>query len=286
MSHAGHQDLILVQTSVPQPMLSIVIVRWGGAPSDFNEEQWGALSASTSDRYIEGFLRHVYDCLGPAYEVLSAFIETGSDLSRLQIGSLSSRLRGAHKAACYFLWPTLEQDGSPHREQGMVPAGDVFAAMRQAESAGVPTRFPHPPQLYSLLLSKEWQATQCLSRKYWVPPSTLIPRGAIMRDPRRAAKVALDSLALIRTAPSARASDGDARASVTCRVHACADGTAATHLGVAKLGHAWEAAHVRVFAQTAPQLSTALAELCREVGSEHGCVIVQDYVPNDFELRA
>lgn len=155
----------------------------------------------------------------------------------------------------------------------MVPAGQVFAAMRQAESAGMPVRFPHPPQLYGLLLSKEWQAHLCQAKQYRVPPTTLVPRGAIARDPRRAAGTALEALDAIRSAVGARR-------------HESAEGPGAASRVVAKLGHAWEAAHVRVLDRSAPPLTTALAELCREVGSEHGCVIVQDFAPNDFELRA
>ena len=55
------------------PTLSVVVVRWGGPTTgeEFNERQWGPLSASVSDRYIDSFLEHTYACLGPAYESLS-----------------------------------------------------------------------------------------------------------------------------------------------------------------------------------------------------------------------
>jgi hypothetical protein len=271
-----------VQSPAPRPTLSIVVVRWGGEPTDFNERQWGALSASTSDRYIDGFCRHVYGCLGPAYEVLSIFVEDGDDLARARLGSLAQRLRGRHRAACYFLWPTLEQDRSDG-ESGMLPASAVFAAMRQAEAAGVATRFPHPPQLYSLLLSKEWQASLCLTKHYHIPHTLLVARGAVAADARRAARSTLetlDTLALTRAAvgsqsdaPAVAASDGvQSVQSVAAPSSAPPTDTVPPKPSrcVAKLGHAWEANRVRVISRNEQPLSVALAELCREVSSEHG----------------
>ena len=52
--------------------LSLLIVRWGGQETDFNMEQWGAASSSTSDAYVSSFVdATVYDRLGPDYEVLT-----------------------------------------------------------------------------------------------------------------------------------------------------------------------------------------------------------------------
>jgi hypothetical protein len=150
--------------SAAPPTLSIVAVRWCGERTEFCD-QWGAISSSVSDKYVEAMLGEAYATFGPAYEVLSVFVQSGADLDRLQpmIGSLTHRLRGAHRCAMYFLWPTMAQDGG--QQQGMVPAASVFGAMRGAEAAGLPTRFPHPSQLYAVLLSKEWQAQSCLSRQ-------------------------------------------------------------------------------------------------------------------------
>jgi hypothetical protein len=101
-------DVRIATESPPVPFLSAVVVRWGGATTEF-AEQWGAISSSVSDKYIDAFLDTAYSCLGPRYEVLSVFVESGADLSRLQLGSLAGRLRGNHRCACYFLWPTLAQ---------------------------------------------------------------------------------------------------------------------------------------------------------------------------------
>lgn len=68
----------------PPPALSLLIVRWGGEPGHFNEEQWGRASASISDTYINTFLDEAcFGALGPDYEVLSAFVVCGTDLERL-----------------------------------------------------------------------------------------------------------------------------------------------------------------------------------------------------------
>jgi len=52
------------------PALSLLVVRWGGEPGHFNEEQWGRASASISDTYIHTFLDEAcFGVLGPNYEV-------------------------------------------------------------------------------------------------------------------------------------------------------------------------------------------------------------------------
>lgn len=52
------------------PALSLLVVRWGGEPGHFNEEQWGRASASITDTYIHTFLDEAcFAALGPDYEV-------------------------------------------------------------------------------------------------------------------------------------------------------------------------------------------------------------------------
>ena len=63
--------------------------------------RWGATSASVSDTYIDHFTNAVlYAALGPAYEVLSIFVERGEDLDRVQPAPLLAGLSGEHKAGC------------------------------------------------------------------------------------------------------------------------------------------------------------------------------------------
>ena len=147
---------ILLPSPRPHPSLSLLIVRWGANHTLYNEEQWGSASASVSERYISTFLDGtIYDCLGPDYEVISAFICASADLDALRPSSVIPLMHGRHRAACYFLWPTSAQDGS-NDQSGMVHHASLLRAMRLMESAGLPTRFPHPSSLYSSLLSKDW----------------------------------------------------------------------------------------------------------------------------------
>lgn len=109
----------------------------------------------------------------------------------------------------------------------------------------------------------------------------MVNRSAIVADARHAAGGALATLDRIRASPHARGCS-DVGASNSVHKRAAVPGV---RVGVAKLGHAWEAKHVRVFAGVA-ELATALCELTDGVGCEARSVLVQDYVPNDFELRA
>jgi len=254
--------------------LSMLIVRWGGEETDFNVEQWGAASSSTSDTYVKTFVDQiVYTRLGPDYEVFTVFVSSGTEMGRIQPAAICQAMTGRHKAGLYFLWPVMAQDGAID-ESGMVEQGNYFDAVKAFEAAGVPTRFPHPSQLYRHLLSKEWQPSLCLVPSLRIPPAAMVNRATIMASPRRAAQLACAALAVLRetrykTRPEPeplRIADDEVRR------------------GVAKLGYAWEAAHVRVYRGEA-QLATALLELSAQPGVTSAHVIVQDFARNDFELR-
>eukprot|EP00908_Phaeocystis_cordata_P020278 Transcript_31949.p1 GENE.Transcript_31949~~Transcript_31949.p1 ORF type:complete len:393 (+),score=156.97 Transcript_31949:805-1983(+) len=206
----------------------------------------------------------------------------------------------------------------------MVEQQKYFETVRAVEAAGVCTRFPHPSQLYQQLLSKEWQPALCLmpqagsrpapptssrtscarplvrcplhlrhpclrhllllshpallSRllpaQLRVPPATMVNRASVMAAPRRAARLACAALAQVRAARYEKKAEPEA-----LRVP-----EGESRKGVAKLGYAWEAAHVRVF-RGESQLASALAELCAQPGVTAAHVIVQDFARNDFELR-
>mmetsp|Transcript_12320 Transcript_12320/g.24749 ORF Transcript_12320/g.24749 Transcript_12320/m.24749 type:complete len:227 (-) Transcript_12320:312-992(-) len=149
------------------PTLSLLLVRWGGADGVVDEEEHcGATTSAVSDNFINSFLSVVYDCLGPAYECVSLFVADASDLRGVQAERLIRLMRGEQRAALYFLWPSRFRDGVATRFKrgqpllvGMVNATAFFGAMHQIEGAGIPTRFPHPSQLYAALLSKEYQAS-------------------------------------------------------------------------------------------------------------------------------
>jgi|TARA_B100000513_G_scaffold195649_1_gene126838 hypothetical protein len=71
------RDVRLHDAANPAPpvALSLLVVRWGGETTPFNEEQWGSASSSVSDTYISAFVDGaLYERLGPNFEVLSAFV--------------------------------------------------------------------------------------------------------------------------------------------------------------------------------------------------------------------
>jgi hypothetical protein len=256
--------------------LSVLAVRWGGEPTLFNEEQWGRASASVSDTYISAFVDGtLYECLGPDYEVLSAYVQTTNDLMRLQPSTVLAQMHGRHRCACYFLWPTATQDGCSY-QSGMVHFEGHHSCMRAMESAGIPTRFPHSVQLYQTLLAKDWQATLCLYARLRVPPTIMVCRAQVVRDSRRAAAAALDALRAVRDMRYAAKPEPADMAG---------DPVSGTRRGVVKLGHSWEATHVTVF-RGEEQLASALERLSNVPGGDASCMLVQDFVPSEFEARA
>ena len=263
------------------PTLSLLVVRWGGEETQFNVEQWGAASASTSSAYVSAFIdSSVYPMLGPDYEVITVFVTSGADLAKLGPAAVCAMMRGRHRAACYFLWPVMHQDGEVH-ESGMVDQSLYFDAVQTFEAAGVPTRFPHPSQLYRTLLAKDWQPTLCLVPNLRIPPAVMVNRASVSASPSRAAKLCVAALAAVRA--SRYRSDGDAKKRRD-EPEALRVEENERRRGVAKLGFAWEAAHVRIF-RGEPQLATALLELVTSPAVTTSSIIVQDFAANDFELR-
>ena len=105
-------------------------------------------------------------------------------MGKLMAGPIAATMTGRHRCGCYFLWPTSFQDGTED-QSGMVPHGAYFDAVKGFEAAGLPTRFPHPSQLYRTLLAKDWQPSMCLVAALRVPPATTVNRAAIVADPGR-----------------------------------------------------------------------------------------------------
>ena len=257
------------------PAVSLLVVRWGAEQTQFNNEQWGQASSSVSDSYVDHVLdKTLYSRLGPDYEVVTAFVESGHDLKALQPGAIAPMLRGRHVGALYFLWPVMAQDGDVE-QSGMVNEALYFDCVRQFEAAGLPTRFPHSSQLYETILSKDWQPALCLHARLRIPPATVINRAAIVRCPRRAAATVMDALEAIREMRY-----GEAGGEPEC-IRPMEN---EVRRGVVKLGFAWEAAHVRVF-RGESQLAEAMRGLVATPGVLSSAVIVQDFVRNHMEIR-
>jgi hypothetical protein len=226
-----------------QPALSLLVMRWGGEQTQFNVEQWGAASASVSDTYVEAVLdQTLYQRLGPNYEVISAFIESGADMLKLQPSAVVQLMHGRHLCALYFLWPVMAQDGGDIEQSGMVNQSAYFSTLRAFEAAGVPTRFPHASQLYETLLAKDWQASLCLFPRLRIPPTVIVNRAAVVRSPRTAATHVLEALSQCRSMRyESDSAEPDCLRPMEGEIRK----------GVVKLGFAWEAAHVRIFREAA-----------------------------------
>ena len=255
---------------VPPPALSLLLVRWGGeAGATHEDEHCGAITSSVTAGYIGSFLSMLYECVGPNYQCVSAFVENSGDLTRLDPASVARQLGGKQRAALYFLWPSRFRDGVATRYQpdgqalkfGMVNADALLRCMHGLEAAGICTRFPHPSQLYAVLLAKEYQASLCTCPSFALPPATLVNRGLALLDPMRAASSAMAALARLR-----------------------APGVAAPGIGVVKLGYSWEAVHVRTFTSQ-EELAAVLTLFSSKEGCEAPCLLVADFVTNTFEMR-
>jgi len=105
------------------------------------------------------------------------------------------------------------------------------------------------------------QATLCVCPEYALPPTTLVNRSLVLRDPERAAAGTCTALAQLR--PSGAPSPG---------------------MGVVKLGYSWEAIHVRTYTSEG-ELAAVLSAFARQEGCEAPALLVQDFVPNTFEMR-
>ena len=47
-------------------------------------------------------------------------MNSGADLLKMQPAAIVPVMSGVHRAACYFLWPVMAQDGGDELESGMV----------------------------------------------------------------------------------------------------------------------------------------------------------------------
>lgn len=137
------------------------------------------------------------------------------------------------------------------------------------ERAGIPTRFPHPSNVYRVFLSKDWMAHLCLQPGLRCPATTKVNRASVETDPQAAAANALKSLDLIRKVQRGNNREGHwAGLGATEKLGAP---DASTYdpdspvpwdkvTGVTKLGFSWEAADVKKFSGV-DQLAVRLRKL-------------------------
>jgi len=276
----------------PPPTFSFIVLRWGmwTAAHDGDGEWggWGQYGSCVCDKYIKGFFTRAFERMGPTYEVLTCFVHQSADIRRLQPDSLVSRLAThqdggtGRSAALYYLWPVAWLDGhggdlSADDLAGYVEREALLWLMQAFESAGVPTRHPHPSNLYRLLCSKDWAAHLCLSPSLHVPATTKVNRALVLSDALSAASGALSALNQLM---------GDASTQATARpVNSQSKAEhAAPFRGVCKLGFAWEAREVYHF-RGEEELAEKLTKLLTQPGSTADAAFVQQYVPHDCEIR-
>jgi len=250
-----------------EPMLSVVEVRWGDLrrPIEFHPDSWGSVGSSVSPAFI-GALHEAFHRLGgAALEVLSVFASRSSDLDDLSETFVRAQLRGRHLAGLYFLWAAHAGDQAD-AGYGYVEPAALFGLMRRLESVGIPTQWPHPSHLAELLASKAWVPAGSLDPACRVPATTKVGRAAVMRDPLRAARTALQRLRPLAESQGLLEAGEE---QMTC---------------VTKLGFSYEARAV-VECVGASELANALTNVCDQFPF-HDCVLVQARVPGcALELR-
>mmetsp|Transcript_4264 Transcript_4264/g.11446 ORF Transcript_4264/g.11446 Transcript_4264/m.11446 type:complete len:569 (-) Transcript_4264:99-1805(-) len=259
-----------------QPCLTLFHVRWGGEqpvnPVTEGAGGWGQIGATPSDNYINGLEEHIFQTLGPTYEIISCFFQSSDELLKISPPLLRHMLRGQHLAALYFMWPISYQDG--HEFPAYVDKARLFELMVQMEATGIPTRFPHQSHLYRIFASKEWTAQMCLHPLLRTPLTTQVARQAIANNPAKAAETAMAALHRL----------SQTRASWNQQLGWSQEKPVPVQKGVAKLGWSWEAMDVTAW-RNKQELTRALANLGEQPGSFVDLVFVQEWVEFDVEMR-
>lgn len=276
-------------------LLSVVFARWGNVSDAWMTEEggWGNYGSSVSNEYMAhltdlGILQHPMLCSFPGgvpgnVEVWALFIKGAEDLHRVEKGAseICTRIRqnGAKKASCFWmLYPCeWEEDPSDDTFATYVKRHSLFNAMRAMEAAGVSSGFPHNADLYELITSKSWMCTLSLWPEARLPAATMVTKGVVQNDPRKAAAQALRALEHIRAAnPFVTLPGEPAQPSELNK-----DGF---KKGVVKIGWSWENRFVLSF-NGFNDLERRLKEILFQPGSTASSCIVQEWVDFDFEMR-
>ena len=148
----------------------------------------------------------------------------------------------------------------------------------------MPTRFPHPSNVYRVFLSKDWMAHLCLQPGLRCPATTKVNRASVETDPQAAAANALKSLDLIRKVQRGNNRDGNWAGRGATEKLGAPDASAYDPdspvpwdkvTGVTKLGFSWEAADVKKFSGV-DQLAARLRKLFDQPQVSHIEKVVQE----------
>ena len=260
-----HINDILLNGSPAQPTASIFVVRPadGEDANEWDENSWGPTGSSVSDAYIYNvFTNGVYYRLGPDFEVLTCFVRNSFELERISEHHVKSVFSGRHHGSMMFGWVcAFEDDPVPNCAAGFLNSDKFFALQRRLEAIGIHTRFPHPSHLHRTIIAKDLYANLCLHSKLRLPKCVKVNRASATTNPRGAAERAITNLEKLMSGRSLE-----------------------TLGGVTKLGYSWEAMDVRTF-RGANVLSQQITDLLFQNGCMVDSVLVQERVPNSFEIR-
>eukprot|EP00929_Paragymnodinium_shiwhaense_P051523 TRINITY_DN25914_c0_g2_i2.p1 TRINITY_DN25914_c0_g2~~TRINITY_DN25914_c0_g2_i2.p1 ORF type:complete len:585 (+),score=105.16 TRINITY_DN25914_c0_g2_i2:71-1756(+) len=285
LSSVPPEKSLLPSLPEPAPRLCLLAFRWGGSASVPSSSEWGVFGSSASPSYVKGLLKHGLDpLLGRDYEVWTILVQSGQDLKELADAAPVAFAhhpvrRCQHYGALYFLFPTMYRERSEvHKLRGndgaaLVDAAGQYRAMERLEAVGIPTRFPHPANLYYILAGKTWlYHLSPVGAEWGLPPSVSVPRGLVEQDSEMAAKHAIALLERIKTM---HGTPGEVKR------------------GVAKLGFSWEALDVGSWTGV-----LGLAKVLREFFHAYNIqdqlrvlphdtnnIIVQDYISHAIEMR-
>jgi hypothetical protein len=265
ITEAVHINDIMINGPPPTPSASIFVVRVadGEDANEWDENSWGHTGSSVSDAYIYNvFTNGVYCRLGPDYEVLTCFVRNSYELDKISEHHVRSVFSGRHFASMMFGWVcAFEDDPVPNCAAGFMNSDKFFALQRRLEAAGIHSRFPHPSHFHRTIIAKDLYANLCLQSKLRLPKCVKINRASAITNPRGSAERAISNLEKLMNGRSL-----------------------ATLGGVTKLGYSWEAMDVRTF-NGSNVLSQQITDLFFQNGCQVDSIIVQERVPNSFEIR-
>jgi hypothetical protein len=257
---------ILITGPPPPPAASIFVLRVadGEDANEWDENSWGHTGSSVSDAYVNNvFQNGVYCRLGPDYEVITCFVRNSFEVDRVSEHHIRSMMSGRHLASMMFGWVcAFEDDPVPNCAAGFMNSDKFFGLQRRLEASGIHSRFPHPSHFHRTIIAKDLYANLCLQNKLRLPKCVKVNRASAVTDPRGSAERAIANLERLMNGRSLDVNGG----------------------GVTKLGYSWEAMDVRTF--KGPNiLSQQITDLFFQNGCMVDSVLVQERVPNSFEIR-
>lgn len=170
---------------------SVLVVRW--------HDWWS--SGKWSDYYIacqipmKMFTEELLN-IEPDAETYTLFLRTSEDADKFAEASLGHVMKGRHRAAMYYLWPTQKYNASENA--AYCEERSFFGLMQRVEAVGVPSRYPAPANLYRVLCGKQMYTTMCLQKDYKVPVTVRVQASEFINDQDSVVDNTLDAINELR----------------------------------------------------------------------------------------